>query len=85
MKMGDFTQKIYNLQEEIEDFMYDLTRDRYECMITVEGDMTTIKLDGDLEFIEVVLDEFENFYIEVQSPTFEYGDELLEFLEDLEF
>lgn len=85
MRMSDFTQQVYNLQEEIEDFMLELTQNRYECIISIEGDMTTIKLDGDLEFIEVVLDEFENFYIEIQSPTFEYGDELLEFLEDLEF
>lgn len=85
MRMSDFTQQVYNLQEEIEDFMLELTQNRYECIISIEGEMTTIKLDGDLEFIEVVLDEFENFYIEIQSPTFEYGDELLEFLEDLEF
>lgn len=85
MRMSDFTQQVHNLQQEIEDFMLELTQNRYECIISIEGEMTTIKLDGDLEFIEVVLDEFENFYIDIQSPTFEYGDELLEFLEDLEF
>jgi hypothetical protein len=44
-----------------------------------------IKLDGELEFIEVMLDEFENFTVEIQSPTFEYAEDLLEFLEELEF
>jgi hypothetical protein len=44
-----------------------------------------IKLDGELEFIEVMLDEFENFTVEIQSPTFEYTEDLLEFLEELEF
>jgi hypothetical protein len=85
MRMSDITQQIYELQEDIETFMEELSGDHYDCIIAIEGDTTKIKLDGDLEFIEVVLDEFENFYVEIQSPTFEYTEELLEFLEDLEF
>lgn len=85
MKMSDINQQIYDLQEEIEAFVYELSGDQYDCIITIEGDTTMIKLDGELEFIEVMLDEFENFTVEIQSPTFEYAEELLEFLEDLEF
>lgn len=85
MKMSDINQQIYDLQEEIETFIEELSGDKYDCIITIEGDTTMIKLDGELEFIEVMLDEFENFTVEIQSPTFEYTEELLEFLEDLEF
>lgn len=85
MKMSDINQQIYDLQEEIEEFIEELSGDTYDCIITIEGDTTMIKLDGELEFIEIMLDEFENFTVEIQSPTFEYAEELLEFLEDLEF
>lgn len=85
MRMSDITQQIYDLQESIEEFIYDLSGEHYECTISIEGDTTNIKLDSDLEFIEIVLDEFENFYVEIQSPTFKYEEELLEYLEDLEF
>lgn len=85
MKMYDITQKIYELQEEIEEFMWDLSGERYECTVRINGDTTEINLDGDLEFIEIVLDEFENFYVEIKSPTFKYTDDLIAFLEFLEF
>lgn len=85
MRMSDITQQIYDLQEEIESYMWETSGEAYDCIITIEGDTTMIKLDGELEFIEVMLDEFENFTVEIQSPTFEYAEDLLEFLEELEF
>lgn len=83
--MYDMTQKIYELQEEIEEFMWDLSGEHYDCKVRLDGDTTHINLDGELEFIEIVLDEFENFYVEIQSSTFEYTDDLITFLEFLEF
>lgn len=85
MRMYDITQKIYELQEEIEKFMWDISGDKYECTVRLDGDTTKVILDGDLEFIELVLDEFDNFYVEIQSPTFKHTEVLIEFLEFLEF
>jgi hypothetical protein len=31
------------------------------------------------------MDEFENFYVDLQTNTFRYEDEVLEFLEELDF
>lgn len=80
-------QKIYDLQEDIETFMSDISGEPYECMIVVENDTIRIKLEGEMEFLEVVMDEFENFYIDVATATFkyQYQEELLEYLEELEF
>jgi pyruvate formate-lyase activating enzyme-like uncharacterized protein len=46
---------------------------------------TSIKIESDLDFIELVMDEFENFYVDLQTNTFRYEDEVLEFLEELDF
>jgi hypothetical protein len=85
MKLNDINKKIYDLQEQIEDFMRDLSGLHYECTITIEGDTTSIKIEGDMDFIELVMDEFENFYVDLQTNTFRYEDEVLEFLGELEF
>jgi hypothetical protein len=85
MKLNDINKKIYDLQEQIEDFMRDLSGLHYECTIAIEGDTTSIKIEGDMDFIELVMDEFENFYVDLQTNTFRYEDEVLEFLGELEF
>jgi pyruvate formate-lyase activating enzyme-like uncharacterized protein len=85
MKLNDINKKIYDLQEQIEDFMRDLSGQHYECTIAIEGDTTSIKIESDLDFIELVMDEFENFYVDLQTNTFRYEDEVLEFLEELDF
>jgi len=87
MKLHEMNQKIYDLQEEIENHMSDATGESHECRILVEGDTIRITIEGDLEFIEIVMDEFENFYVDVVTPTFEekLQKELLEYLEELEF
>ena len=87
MKLHEMNQKIYDLQEEIENHMADATGEPHECRILVEGDTIRIVIEGDLEFIEIVMDEFENFYVDVVTPTFKerLQKELLEYLEELEF
>jgi DNA-binding protein YbaB len=87
MKLHEMNQKIYDLQEDIEDFMEELSGEPYECTIVVEGDTIRIKLEGEMEFLEIVMDEFENFYVEVATATFkyQYQEEILEYLEELEF
>jgi hypothetical protein len=87
MKLHEMNQKIYDLQEEIENHMADATGESHECRIVLEGDTIRITIEGDLEFIEIVMDEFENFYVDVVTPTFEekLQKELLEYLEELEF
>jgi len=87
MKLYDINQKMYELQEQIEDFMKNISGEVYECAVVVEGDTMRIKLEGEMEFMEVVMDEFDNFYIEVATSTldYKYQEKLLEYLEELEF
>jgi hypothetical protein len=84
MKLNDINQKIYELQEDIEEFLLELSGENYECRVYIEGDTIRFKLESDLEFAEIVMDEFENFFVEVETPTFKYGEDLLEYLEDLD-
>ena len=84
MKLNDINQKIYELQEDIEDFLLDLSGDNYECRVYIEGDTIRFKLESEMEFAEIVMDEFENFFVEIETPTFKYSEHLLEYLDDLE-
>jgi hypothetical protein len=84
MKLHDLQQYYYDIIEDLEFFMLKTSGEHYSCTITFEDDTARILLESDMEFIELVMDEFEEFYLDVMTPTFEYEDDILDYLADYE-
>jgi hypothetical protein len=84
MKLHELEQYYYDIIDDLEQFMLKTSGEHYSCAITFEHDTALILLESDMEFIELVMDEFEEFYLDVMTPTFKYEDEVLDYLADYE-